>query len=122
MRAIEASEQQHRCRTSALDPLGADALEGSVPSRFRLAAAAHPGCLALDDGRTRLTYGELDAWANGIARAVVERRGDEREPVALLFRQGSASVAATLGTLAAGRPYVPLDAADPPSRLTGIAD
>ena len=113
---------QHRCGAAARDVLDPDGAEQSVTARFRRIAEAHHGCLAVEDAGARLTYGELDALANGVARAIVERRGETLEPVVLLLHQGVTSVVATLGVLAAGRPYVPLDPTDPPVRLARIAD
>ena len=113
---------QHRCGGAGCGALAAAAAEQSLTARFRLVAGAHRDCLAVRDARSRLSYGELGALADGVARAIVERRGDEVEPVVLLFDQGVPSVVATLGTLAAGRPYAPLDPSDPVPWLTVIVD
>jgi len=44
-------------------------------------------------GGEELSYGELNARANRIARAIRERRGEDEEPVALLLSQGAGLVA-----------------------------
>ena len=102
-----------------IDPAG---VEGSVPERFARVARANRGRLAVEDDRVRLTYGALERRANGIARAVLEGGGGPAAPVVLMLRQGAGSVAATLGALGAGAPFVPLEPSDPPALLTGIAD
>lgn len=113
---------QHRCGLPVVGAMRPADVEQSVPVRLRAIARAHRDCLAVQDDRHRMSYGELEALANGIARAIVARGDGVREPVVLLLRQGVPSVAATLGTLAAGRPFAPLDPTDPPGRLTEIAD
>ena len=113
-------EDQHRCGAPPADPLDPGSVEQSLTERFRRVARVHAGCLAVEDAAQRLTYGELDARADGVAAAVAACRGEAVEPVVLLFHQGVPSVVATLGTLAA-EPYVPLDPSDPPARLVELA-
>jgi arthrofactin-type cyclic lipopeptide synthetase A len=47
-------------------------------------------------------------------------RGAESEPVVLLFEQGAAAIIAILGTLKAGKFYVPLDPGLPDERANEI--
>jgi amino acid adenylation domain-containing protein len=102
----------HVCAITEFSEVGTDDLEQSLVTRFAGQVAAHRDCLAVRDSGVSLCYGELDRWANGIAHAVLDA-GGSGEPVALVFEQGAASVAAILGALKAGSPYVSLDRVDP---------
>ena len=97
-------------------------VEQSLAARFALQVSAHGSCQALEDRSGSLTYDELDRWSNGIAHAVLERLGAGSEPVPLLFHQGAASTAATLGVLKSGKAYVPLDPDDPSARLRRLLE
>ncbi len=97
-------------------------VDQTIPARFRQVVRAHPDCLAAQDVSRRLTYRELDGMSNAICTAILARSKGGREPVVLLFQQGIPSVVATLGALAAGRPYVPLDPSDPSAHLAKVAD
>jgi amino acid adenylation domain-containing protein len=96
---------------------GADAIEQSIPSRFEQQVARDPGRIAVRTRVDELTYGELDAWADRIACALLEQLGEGQEPVGILLAQGAAAVAAILGVLKAGKFYVPLDPSFPATRL-----
>ncbi|MFO1067583.1 MAG: AMP-binding protein [Geminicoccaceae bacterium] len=97
-------------------PFPRDALERGIPARFAEIVRRHPDRPALRTADDILTYAQLAARAWRIARAVLARRGDASEPVALLLDQGADLVAAILGTLAAGKIYVPLDPAHADAR------
>jgi len=84
-------------------------IEQTLHGRFERVAEiypAHPAVMTRTEG---LTYRELNTEANRVAGAIVARCGTKAEPVALLFQQGLPSTAAILGTLKAGKFYVPLD-------------
>ena len=68
---------------------------------------------AVRDRELALTYGELDAWANGIASETLAHGDRDSTPVALLLPQSAASVAAIIGALKSASPYVSLDPSDP---------
>ena len=88
-------------------------LNVSLVERFASVAAAHMKCLAVRDEKQSLTYGELDAWSNGVARAILGHGDRESAPVALLLPQSAASVVGIIGALKSASPYVSLDPSDP---------
>ncbi|MFI1888552.1 amino acid adenylation domain-containing protein [Streptomyces jumonjinensis] len=102
---------------------GEELLVGSpepVHSLVARGAAADPGRLAVVCGETRLSRGELDAWAARIAsrlRAAGVGRGDR---VAILAERSAAAVAAVLATVRIGAVYVPVDPAGPAERLDSV--
>ena len=63
-----------------------------------------------------LTYAELNARANQIAR-FIRRHGAGRRCVALLVDRSMAMIVGLLGILKAGSAYVPLMAGTPPARI-----
>jgi len=100
-------------RPGGFVPFPAADVEQSVPARFEAQVARHADRLALAGPRERYTYAELDAMANVIAHAVLERRGPAPERVAMLVAPGVRPVASALGILKAGKALVALDPAHP---------
>jgi amino acid adenylation domain-containing protein len=94
-----------------------DAIEQSIPDRFEQQVDRHAQRVAVNTQAERLTYAELDDWANRIASAVLSRRNVGQEPIGLLLEQGPSAIAAVLGVLKAGKIYVPLDPSSAISRL-----
>jgi amino acid adenylation domain-containing protein len=92
-------------------------VEQSIPARFAKMARAHPHRLAVKVGGRAMSYAELDAAANQVAHAVLDRYGAGPAPVALLFEPGIALVVSLLGVLKAGKLYAPLDPGQPAARL-----
>ena len=93
-------------------------LQSAVAER----AAARPEARAVVSQAGNLTYGELEASSNRLARMLRElncRRGDR---VALLMPKAPATIAALLGVLKADAAYVPLDPAGPPARLARMLE
>ena len=82
---------------------------------FRAQAARTPEAVALIGRGERLTYRELDARADRLARRL--QGIDPEALVGILSRRTPDMVAGMLGILAAGGAYLPLDPAYPAERL-----
>ena len=95
-------------------------IERSIPEIFERQVRADPGRTAVGREGQALSYDDLNRLSNRIAHAILRRRADKEEPVALLFRQGAMAVAATLGSLKSGKIYVPLDLTQPLPELQKI--
>ncbi|MFE4513108.1 amino acid adenylation domain-containing protein, partial [Kitasatospora sp. NPDC056783] len=96
---------------------------GSLPELFEARAAATPQAPALTAEDAELSYAELNARANALARRLVGAGVARETPVALLIDRSAAQVVAILAVLKAGGHYVPLDDAQPADRLrTVLAD
>jgi amino acid adenylation domain-containing protein len=81
-----------------------------------------PDAIACIDGEARLTYRELDARANRMARRL-QQAGLKPEGLAgICLKRTSDLLISMLGVLKAGGAYVPLDPAYPKERLQGIAE
>jgi amino acid adenylation domain-containing protein len=80
-------------------------------------AHARPGATAVVCGGTRLSYGELDATSNRLARVLREAGCRQGEPIGVLMSKSPMAVAALLGISKADAVYVPLDPTSPSARL-----
>ncbi len=76
---------------------------------------------ALQDTHATLTYAQLDAQSNRLARALRERGVARGGLVGLAVGRGIAMVIAQLAILKSGAAYVPLDPAYPAERLAMMA-
>ena len=94
----------------------------SIPARFEKIVSKYPDRIAIKLGNQLLTYTDLNFQANRLARSIVDRRGDEAEPVAILLETGPTLMAATLGALKAGKFVVLLDPSFPESRNAAILE
>jgi amino acid adenylation domain-containing protein len=95
-------------------------IEQSIPERFEKIVRLHPDRLAVKMGERALTYDQLNKVANQIARAILTRRGQGSEPIALLFEHGIEVVATIIGVLKAGKFYVAMDIDSPRERVTRV--
>ncbi|MFE4974132.1 amino acid adenylation domain-containing protein, partial [Kitasatospora sp. NPDC056651] len=100
----------------------APAPAGSLPELFEARASAAPQALALTAEDAELTYAELNARANALARRLAEAGVTRETPVALMIDRSAAQVVAILAVLKAGGHYVPLDDAQPADRLRTVLD
>ncbi|PRX96574.1 non-ribosomal peptide synthetase [Allonocardiopsis opalescens] len=98
-------------------PFPPEAVATSIPGRFAQQALRHPDRPAVITPDRTIGYAELARRAGGIAAAVLDRAGRGAGRVALLVEHGPDMIAAILGTLLAGKAYVPLDPRHPPARL-----
>ncbi len=83
-------------------------------------AAATPGALAVRGQNQELTFLELEARTNCLARHIQSLGVVAETPVGLYFERSIDFVVAALAVLKAGGAYVPLDAAYPPARIDSI--
>lgn len=95
-------------------------LEQGAIHAFELQAGQQPDAIAVELGDDALTYGELNLWADRIAAQLEARIATPESRVGLLVERSPALVAAMLGALKAGFPYVPLDPATPKARIQTI--
>ncbi len=76
-----------------------------------------PEAIALREGVHILTYHELDRRANQVARALIERGVRPEMPVGVYMKRSIDAIAALLGVIKVGSPYVPLETSHPKRRL-----
>ncbi|NUR87095.1 MAG: AMP-binding protein, partial [Nonomuraea sp.] len=108
------------------DVTGANRPLTQPPGRLHEALEAQsrrtPDRVAVVAGRIRLTYAELDRWANGIAVALAARGVGRGDLVGICLDRDEWLVPALIGVLKAGAAYVPLDPAYPAERLRFMAE
>jgi non-ribosomal peptide synthetase component F len=92
-------------------------IEQSIPDRFEQQVRKYPNRLAVKTKNYKFTYDELNKAANRVARAILDKRGEDQETIALLFGHDAPMIVAILGVLKAGKIYVPLDLTLPRARI-----
>ncbi|MCP5050059.1 MAG: amino acid adenylation domain-containing protein, partial [bacterium] len=87
--------------------------------KFQEQVERTPAALAVKDGNRSVTYEELHRSSDRIARSIRRqcRDNEETQTVALLLDHGLDMIAGILGTLKAGKIYVPLASYYPHKRL-----
>ncbi|MDB4951685.1 MAG: tycC3 [Gemmatimonadetes bacterium] len=116
--AVPADEARRVDALAAGDPLS-DTPE-LLHATFEAQARRTPHAVAVEHGAERVTYAELDARANRLARHLRSLGvGPERRAGIRLPRTPDL-IAAMLAVLKAGGAYVPLDPAYPPERIAFI--
>ncbi|HWS88837.1 MAG TPA: amino acid adenylation domain-containing protein, partial [Pyrinomonadaceae bacterium] len=83
-------------------------------------AAERPHEVALSDAQRAVTYAELEAEADRLARLLVERGVRPGERVGVMLGRTAEAVAAMLAVWKAGGVYLPLDPSDPARRLSFV--
>ncbi|HEU4406531.1 MAG TPA: condensation domain-containing protein, partial [Polyangiaceae bacterium] len=100
---------------------GPRAAWGTLAEAFTAQVARAPAALALAFVGRELSFAELDARSNQIARALRRRGVGPDTPVGLCLPRSLELVVAVWGVLKAGGAYVPLDPEYPAKRLAFIA-
>jgi amino acid adenylation domain-containing protein len=88
---------------------------------------AAPGAIALECDDVRLTFRELDDWANQLARGLRDvapagRASGRDALVAIAFKRSERMVAAILAVWKSGAAYVPIDPDYPAERIRQVLD
>jgi nonribosomal peptide synthetase DhbF len=94
------------------------ALDRTVVDLFVEQAAKHPSSTAVVDGERELSYGELDAASNRLARYLIGLGVGPEDVVAVCLERSASLIVALLGIWKAGGAYLPLDPAYPMDRLS----
>ncbi|NLU68793.1 non-ribosomal peptide synthetase [Streptomyces sp. HNM0574] len=95
---------------------------GGLPGLFEAQARRRPTAPAVTCGAVTLSYGELNARANRLARLLVERGAGPERLVALVFGRSADLLVAVLAVLKSGAGYLPLDPAAPEARTRRVLD
>ncbi|MEK8146089.1 AMP-binding protein [Streptomyces sp. M10(2022)] len=99
------------------NPPGPQTEPGRIPDIFEARVAQAPDTVALTCDDQQLTYGELNARANQLARLLIAEGVGPEQMVALALPRSLDLVVGVLGVLKAGAAYVPLDPDYPADRL-----
>ena len=94
----------------------------TVPHLFAAQAARTPQAVALHCGAQQLTYSELDARSNQLARHLQALGAGPEINIALCLDRSTDLVVSLLAILKSGAAYLPLDPAYPKDRIAFILD
>lgn len=83
--------------------------EASIPARFEKIVSMYPERIAIKTSNQTLNYDQTNRMANRVARAILDKRGERNEPIAIFLKHDIPAIIAILGVLKAGKFYVPLD-------------
>ncbi|MDQ2815840.1 MAG: amino acid adenylation domain-containing protein, partial [Actinomycetota bacterium] len=97
--------------TSAAGP------EATLPGLLQAQAARTPDAPAVIYGPTQVSYAELNARANRLARYLVTLGAGPERLVAIAVPRSPDMIVAVLAVLKAGAAYLPVDPAYPPGRI-----
>lgn len=89
---------------------------------FEERAESAPDAIAVVFGRNEITYGDLDARANRLARYLRRRGVNHGDKVAMMVPRSIDAYASILGILKAGAAYVPIDASYPAERVAWMLE
>lgn len=115
---LPASEVQTNARAIA----ATSAPDTTLVEAFRNAATQHSAGTALIHGGKRMTYGELNAEAESVAHALVNRGIRKGQIIAGILNRGEELVIAMLATMKAGALWLPIDPSWPESRIAMILE
>ncbi len=93
-----------------------------VPVLFEARVAAAPDAVAVVSGEVVLSFGELNARANRLARLLVARGVGAEQIVALALPRSVELVVAVLAVLKSGAAYLPVDPDYPAARIAFMLD
>ncbi|MGW7150946.1 amino acid adenylation domain-containing protein, partial [Streptomyces sp. NPDC054878] len=93
-----------------------------LPALFEAQVARTPDATAVVHGGVELTYAELNARANRLARLLVERGAGPERLVALAVPRSVDQVVAVYATVKAGAAYLPVDPEYPADRIAYMLD
>ena len=97
--------------------VGRDAPQATLPELFQRQVAQTPDATAVMDGQTALSYAELNARANRLARHLISLGAAPEQMIAVAMDRSSELVVALLAVLKSGAAYLPVDPGYPADRV-----
>ncbi|MGO4422207.1 amino acid adenylation domain-containing protein, partial [Streptomyces sp. MCAF7] len=92
----------------------------TFPELFEERVRARPEAVAVYEGPLAVSYADLNARANRLARALVAQGIGPEDTVAVAIPKSARSILAVVAVLKAGAAYLPLDLGYPPERLRQV--
>jgi enterobactin synthetase component F len=106
----------------AWDDTALDVPDVTVVDLFEEQVLRTPQATALADGGIRISYAELNARANRLARLLIQRGAGPERLIALALPPSATTVIAILAVLKAGAAYLPIDPGYPAERIRFMLD
>ncbi|AQA25480.1 amino acid adenylation domain protein [Rhodococcus sp. MTM3W5.2] len=101
----------------ATGPVSAVPAYWTLPDLFAATVAADPDTVAVVAADSRMTYRELDARSNRLARWLIDRGIGPESLVAVMMERSADLVAALVGVARSGAAYLPVDPSYPAARI-----
>ncbi len=131
-RVLDAVVADPHIRVGGVDILSAAERAGLVPASGAPAEApriladvlsvSDNDAVAVISGERTVTYGELDAWSNRIARDLIARGMGPGDHIALVMGRSVEFVAAVRAVTGTGAAFVPVDPRNPAERVALMLD
>lgn len=116
------SPEERRVQLKEWNPPASALPDASVHQLFERQARATPNALALIVGDLQLSYAQLNASANQLARTLIECAVGPEVRVGIAVERSAHMIISLLAVLKAGGVYVPLDPDYPQERLTWMIE
>ncbi|WP_405774633.1 non-ribosomal peptide synthase/polyketide synthase [Streptomyces sp. NBC_00859] len=100
----------------------AEVTAGSLPELFAAQVARTPDAVAIVAGGAAVTYAELDARANRLARHLAAQGVRPESVVGVCLERGADLIVAILAVLKSGGAYLPMDPAYPADRIAYMVE
>ncbi|MFJ9743430.1 amino acid adenylation domain-containing protein, partial [Streptomyces sp. NPDC101166] len=116
--SIQVLDEVERHRVvSEWNDTAAEVVSGSLPELFEAQVVRTPEAVAVVSGGESVSYAELEARANRLARRLVAEGVGPESFVGVCLERGVESVVALLAVVKAGGAYLPIDPAYPVERI-----
>jgi amino acid adenylation domain-containing protein len=122
--AVDVLDDTERRRlVSEWNATAAEVPSATVPELFEAQVERAPDAVAAVAGADEVSYAELDARANRLARLLIDRGVGPESVVAVALERGIDLLVSLLAVLKAGGAYLPIDPAHPADRVAfALAD
>ncbi|MBT9332216.1 non-ribosomal peptide synthetase [Paracidobacterium acidisoli] len=117
-----SAEERHRILVEWNDTAMDFEKGQTLHSLFEEQAERTPDATAARWESQRVSYRELEAHANRIAKTLIDGGVRREDPIGICMKRSPAMIAAMLGVLKAGGAYLPLDPAYPAQRLSAMVE
>ncbi|MDX2704117.1 amino acid adenylation domain-containing protein, partial [Streptomyces sp. PA03-6a] len=120
LRAIHVLDEKERRLLVEWNDTARDVAPATLPELFQSQAARTPDATAVASEDAELSYAELNARANRLARLLVSRGAGPEQRVAVMMDRSPELVVTLLAVLKAGAAYVPVDPEYPAERVAYV--